>query len=179
MSEAEVEDEQPEEVEEVAEQAEQQADGDQPSMSTEEMADLDAIAEEVEADTAPDPDGGEAESSTNDDASEDPDTEESSGGSIDTSGDGSNNWGDMYVGTLTTVSNALIEEHGLEDADPIDESLARDLHLDEYFDEWMSQRGKADMPPEQGVLIGSTMFLVAVIGTKTDIPSQLLDEVDF
>ena len=163
------------EVEEVEEQAAEQADGDQPDMTAEEMADLDAIAEEVEQETAPDQGEEEVEAAVEDtDAT---DGADSGADTLDTGGE--HGWGDMYVGTLTTVSNAIIEEHGVEGAEPVEEELARQLHLDEYFDEWMASRGKADMPPEQGVLIGTTMFLVAVIGTKTDIPQQIASEADF
>lgn len=154
-------------------QSVEQADDEKPEMDQEEMADLDGLAEEIEQDTKPDTTGEAAESGADDPEPTGEDPEESVGTSEDHS------WGDMYVGTLTTVSNAVIDEHGLDDADQIEEQLARDLHLDEYFDEWMEKRGKADMPPEQGVLIGSTMFLVAVIGTKTDIPSKVLNEADF
>lgn len=140
-----------------------------PEIDDEEMADadLDALAEEVEAETAPDADEEESEG----DGDEDELEPAAPGGSNDS-------WGDMYVGTLVSVSNAIIDEFGTEDAEQVEEELARQLHLDEYFDEWMSQRGKPDMPPEQAILIGTTMFLVVVIGTKTDLVSQLLEEAD-
>lgn len=167
MSDAEAEVEQPD-AEEAAGDSE-----DQPTMDTGDFADadLDAIAEEVEAEAG----------------AESPDTEEDAeeiegDGDADQDADAmpsGESWGDMYVGTLTTVSNALIEEYGTEDAEQIEEELARQLHLNEYFDEFMQQRGKSDMPPEQALLIGTTMFLVVVVGTKTELPSKLLEEADF
>lgn len=176
MSEAAAEEvEESEDVEEeVEEQAEQQADDDQPAMDGEDFADLDAIAEEVESETAPETDALDtADGEENEEVEED-----TSGDSSAASTDAGGSWGDMYVGTLTTVSNALIEEHGKPGAEEIDEDLARQLHLDEYFSEWMEQRGKADMDPAQGVMFGTTMFLVAVVGTKTDLPAQMLEEAD-
>jgi hypothetical protein len=155
-----------------------QGDEDLPEIEDDEFADadLDALAEEVEAEAgAPGDDAQEDDDTTEETA----DTTESADGETALGSTGSDGWGDMYVGTLTTVSNALIEEHGKPDADPVEEDLARQLHLDEHFDEWMAQRGKSEMPPEQAMLIGTTMFLVAVIGTKTEIPSKLLEEADF
>jgi len=130
-------------------------------------ADLDAIADEVEAEAGADLD--DSDDSTEEDVEEATDEPDTSGES----------WGDMYVGTLTTVSNAIIEEHGTEDAETVEEDLARQLHLDEHFDEWMASRGKSEMPPEQALLIGTTMFMVVVVGTKTDLASTALAEADF
>jgi hypothetical protein len=154
-----------------SEDVEEQSDEEQPEIADEEMADLDEIAEEVEAETAPDTEDAEDDNETSDD--------EDSGDSLEEFDRPDSSWGDMYVGTLTTVSNAIIEEHGKSGAEEVDEDLARQLHLDEYFDEWMQERGKAEMDPAQGVMFGTTMFLVAVIGTKTDLPAQLLEEADF
>ncbi len=155
-----------------------QGDEDLPEIEDAEFADadLDALAEEVEAEAGA---ASEAAEEADDSEEETADTTESAGAATALDASGSDGWGDMYVGTLTTVSNALIEEHGKPGADPVEEDLARQLHLDEHFDEWMAQRGKSEMPPEQAMLIGTTMFLVAVIGTKTEIPQKLLEEADF
>lgn len=144
-------------------------DDDLPEMDESEFADadLDAIADEVEAEAG-------AETEEPDGATEE-DVEEAVEEADVSDGE---SWGDMYVGTLTTVSNAIIDEHGTDDAETVDEDLARQLHLDEYFDEWMQSRGKADMPPEQALLIGTTMFMVVVVGTKTDLASKALQEAD-
>lgn len=139
----------------------------QPEIEDDEMADvpddLDALAEEVEQETRPDD-----VDALGDEATE-PAPEESISGS--------DSWGDMYVGTLTSVSNAIIEQHGTEGAEPIEEDLARQLHLDEHFDRFMADRDRSEMPPEQAILIGTTMFLVVVIGTRTDLVSEALEEV--
>lgn len=159
-------------VEEVAEQSEEVTDGDQPSMDAEEIADADieALAAEIEEDTAPEPDTTESEDTETASAESSENTAESTDG---------DSYGDMYVGTLTGVSNLLIEEHGKPDAEPIDEAMARQLDLGEHVDDWMAKRGKSDMPPEQAVLISTTLFLVAVLGSKTELPTKLLEEADF
>ncbi|WP_231184727.1 hypothetical protein [Haladaptatus sp. DYF46] len=151
----------------------------QPEIEAEEFVELGDLADAVEEDAGRD--------ATTDDDQDDTDTKYSEppngGPAIEEPGDvapssDGDTWGDMYVGTLTTVSNALIEEYG-DDADTIDESLARQQHLDEYFNDWMASRGKReDMPPEQALILGTAMFLVTVVGTKTDLPAKLLAEVD-
>jgi hypothetical protein len=146
-------------------------DEDLPEIDEEEFADaadLDALADEVEEEA------GAADTNVDEDDQEDVDD---AGDDLDSAAS-SESWGDMYVGTLTTVSNALIEEHGTQDAETIEEDLARQLHLDQHFDDWMETRGKSEMPPEQALLLGTTMFLVTVIGTKTELPSKLLEEAD-
>lgn len=138
----------------------------QPEVEESEMADVDfdALADEVEEEAGADGEESDVEA---DDAESDPEVMEPSGES----------WGDMYVGTLTTLSNAVIDEYGDEDEDHVDEDLARQLHMDEYFDEFMAKRGKSDMPPEQALLLSTTMFLAVVVGTKTDLLSEALGEV--
>lgn len=153
--------------------ADQAAGGsDLPEMTEEDFADVDVdvsdLSDEVEAEAGAEAagagTGGETE--TDEDGEE---TVDSPSGET---------WGDMYVGTLCLVSNAIIEEHGTEDAEPVEEGLARQLHLDAYFNEFMESRGKSDMPPEQALLIGTTMFLVVVVGSKTDIPEKIMEEAE-
>jgi len=86
------------------------------------------------------------------------------------------NWGDLYVGTVTTGLNAVIDEYGDENADHIDESLARDLHLDEYVNDWMAEQGKAEMDPAQGMLIATAALCMTVLVSRTDLPSKALNK---
>lgn len=148
----------------------EQDDDELPEMEPDEFADvdLDELADEVESESGTTADQDESADQDQDDSVEQDDD------ALDL--DAGESWGDMYVGTLTTVSNLIIEEHGVEDAEPVDEQIARQLHLDEHFDEWMAERGKSEMPPEQAILIGTTMFLIVTVGTKTDLPSQLMQE---
>jgi len=89
---------------------------------------------------------------------------------------GTTDWGDLYVGTVTTGLNAVIDEYGDEDADHIDESLARDLHLDEYVNDWMAEQGKAEMDPAQGMLVATAALCMTVLVSRTDLPSRALNK---
>jgi hypothetical protein len=171
--------EEPEPEEEPDETTEEDAE-EQPEIEDEEFADvdLDAIAEEVEDESGADSDESDEEASEETESDE---TESDEADSDDSTPTGTgDSWGDMYVGTLTTLSNAAIDEHGKPGAEKIDESLARQLHLGEYMDEWMAKHGKReDMPPEQALMLSTAMFLTVVVGTKTELPSQLMSEFDF
>jgi hypothetical protein len=129
---------------------------DQPSIGDGERADVDSELVSLAADV-------EAEAGASSDDEDDESDEEESGGLAKPTEEGSPNWGDLYVGTVTTGLNAVIDEYGEEDAEHIDESLARDLHLDEYVDEWMNQQGKAEMDPAQGMLLGSRLARLDVL----------------
>jgi hypothetical protein len=65
----------------------------------------------------------------------------------------------------------------LDGAEPLGERMARDLHLDEAFEEVMEKRGRADMPPEQELLMGTLILAGTVVLSKTDLPAQALSEV--
>lgn len=153
------------------ETSEEDAD-EQPAIEEDEFADvdLDAIAEQAEEEAGADSEDDEVEEESSDESGEETESVRAPTG---------DSWGDMYVGTLTTVSNAVIDEHGKDGAEEIDESLARQLHMDEYMDDWMAKHGKReDMPPEQALMLSTAMFLAVVVGTKTDLPNQLLEEVN-
>lgn len=160
------------EAEEEPEDLEENADEEQPEIEDEEMAeiDFDDIADEIEEEA-----GADSDDVDDDDASDDV---QDDGADLPSPDDGET-WGDMYVGTLTTLSNALIEEHGLEGAEKIDEDMARQLDLDQHLNEWLEQQGMGeDMPPGQALAVTTTAFLVMVAATKTDLPNQLIDELD-
>jgi len=147
----------------------------QPEIDQNEMADLSELADEVEDESGSGADDREVDENdgTDDDVDGDLATPDDPNAT-----NGGETWGDLYVGTLTTVSNALIEEYG-EETDKIEEDLARQQHLDEFFNDWMESRGKReDMPPEQALMLSTSIFLVTVLGTKTDLISQLLAEAD-
>lgn len=149
----------------------------QPDINEDEVADIGDIADDVEAESGADADDDE-DNDEQESETADVDQQDSDDLPAPSDSDG-DSWGDLYVGTLTTSANVLIEEYG-DEGETIDEDLARQQHLDEYFNDWMESRGKReDMPPEQALLISTAMFLVTVLGTKTDLFSQLLSEADF
>jgi len=165
-------DDQQDRPEEQGEPAENE-ENDQPEIEEEEFADLGDIADDVEAESGADADDSDDNQEDSvDDVDQEADDLPAPGESD------AETWGDLYVGTLTTTANVLIEEYG-DESETIDEDLARQQHLDEYFNDWMESRGKReDMPPEQALLLSTAMFTVTVLGTKTDLFSQLLSEAD-
>jgi hypothetical protein len=138
----------------------------QPEIDSEEMADLSAVADEIE-DVA----GAGGDDQDDDVVDEDQDDVD------ELEPDRSRGWGDMYVSSLTTGLNAVIEERGKPDAEPVDEQMARDLHLDEAFDEWMAQRGRSEMDPGQEVLLGTLILASSTLATKTDIVGEIAADI--
>jgi hypothetical protein len=143
---------------------------DQPAIEDDEMADLDAVedlADEVEEEA-----GAEGE-----DEDQDTDTGDSGDTTADPLGGagGGDSWGDLYVQSLTGVSNALIEEYGKAGADPISEDVPRSLALDEYAERTAEKFGaREDIPPEKALALNTTLFVFVVIAAKTDIPQDAL-----
>jgi hypothetical protein len=144
-----------------------------PPIEDEEFADLSAVADEIEESAGA---GAEDESDDVDDQEDGADQEASSEDHTRGSPHG-RGWGDMYVASVTSGLNAVIDEHGKDGAEPLDEQMARDLHLDEAFEEVMEKRGRADMPPEQELLMGTLILAGRVVLSKTDLPAQALSEV--
>jgi hypothetical protein len=142
-----------------------------PPIEDEEFADLSAVADEIEESAGA---GAEDESDDVDDQENGADQEVSEDHTRGRPGRG---WGDMYVASVTSGLNAVIDEHGKDGAEPLDEQMARDLHLDEAFEEVMEKRGRADMPPEQELLMGTLILAGTVVLSKTDLPAQALSEV--
>ncbi|AXG09487.1 hypothetical protein [Haloplanus rubicundus] len=144
-----------------------------PPIEDEEFADLSAVADEIE----------ESAGAGSEDDEEDVDDQEDSADQKASSEDHTRGsprgrgWGDMYVASVTSGLNAVIDEHGKDGSEPLDEQMARDLHLDEAFEEVMEKRGRADMPPEQELLMGTLILAGTVVLSKTDLPAQALSEV--
>ncbi|AXG11631.1 hypothetical protein [Haloplanus rubicundus] len=144
-----------------------------PPIEDEEFADLSAVADEIEESAgAGSEDDEEDVDDQEDSAEQEASSEDHTRGSPRGRG-----WGDMYVASVTSGLNAVIDEHGKDGAEPLDEQMARDLHLDEAFEEVMEKRGRADMPPEQELLMGTLILAGTVVLSKTDLPAQALSEV--
>lgn len=150
-----------------------------PDVTDEETADLSAVADQIHDEATEDDETG-AET-PDEETGESPDTD--SGGDSGDEGGGSGGsssreWGDMYVTGLTHGLNAIIDRHGKPDAEPISEDMARDVHLDEAFTEWMEEQDRAEMEPGQEVAFGTAMLAATVLLTRTDLPNQVLAEVE-
>ncbi|MFC7193723.1 hypothetical protein ACFQL4_02230 [Halosimplex aquaticum] len=95
------------------------------------------------------------------------------GGSTSTPSNGKT-WGDMYVTGLATMTEAAKDELG--EGGEVEESLARQIGLDEHFDEWLDSQGMGeDMPPGQAVMVGTCMFLMVELGTDSEIVSKAMN----
>ena len=143
-----------------------------PPIEDEEFADLSAVADEIEESA-----GAGAEDDDEDVDDQDVGDDADQVTSEDHTRGSARGWGDMYVASVTSGLNAVIDEHGKPGADRLDEQMARDLHLDEAFEEVMAKRGRADMPPEQELLMGTLILAGTVVLSKTDLPAQALAEV--
>ncbi|MCU4926660.1 hypothetical protein OB905_11815 [Halobacteria archaeon AArc-dxtr1] len=85
---------------------------------------------------------------------------------------GGNTIGDMYVKGLVATSNAVIEKH---DGEPISDQMARDVGLDDAMNQFIRERGGVeDLPPGQAVLIGTTMFAMAVLASNPQIVTSAM-----
>lgn len=141
----------------------------QPDLDDEEMADLDAIADDiqddadVESEDADDPEDDNAESATS--------AEESSTTSSERS------WGRMYRKGVVKTSEALVDEFGDQEAEPITEADVQDFELDEAFDEFMAEKtGRPeDIPPGQWVALGTIVLVGGNLATETDVAGELLE----
>lgn len=159
-------------ADEEAANSEAEPEDDRPGIDGEETADLDAIREEVAEETAPSP-----TEDTTDDADSEADAAATESDGSDTV-ESEDTVGDFYVDTLVSTSNMLIEQHGREGADPIDGGMLRQMGVDEAVDELLAENGQPDMPPEQQVLLGTCVFGVAVLATRTTVFDQALENSD-
>jgi len=158
-----------EEQAETAETEENDDGEEQPDIAPDEQADMGELAdlaEQVEEEAGAD----------TDDEDDDSDGEEAASAPAAPTEGGAADWGDLYVGTVTTGLNAVIEEYGHDDAEKVDESLARDLHLDEYVNDWMAEQGKAEMDPAQGMVVATAALCLTVLVSRTDLPSKAMNK---
>lgn len=164
--------------------ADEQAEGDEdrPPVEDDQKAALDAVREEVAAETEPPDPADEADDADDEDDVESDSGEEAESGAENNSGqlaDGEDTAGDFYVDTLVSVSNMVIEEHGREDAEEMDGAMLRQMGVDDAVDELLANGDGPDMPPEQQVLLGTTVFGVAMLATKTTVLDDALENADF
>lgn len=162
--------------EDLSEEEESNDSEEQPALEDDEMADLDAIAEDV---AAAESENEESEDAEDDEKDEPESSEESltdSTQSTDSTSDRS--WGKMYTKGVVKLDEALIDEFGDESSAPITEADIRDLELDEAFDEWMATKtGRPeDIPPGQWVAIGTALLVGGNLLTETDVAKEALSD---
>lgn len=144
---------------------------DQPAITEEEQADVDLadLADDVEAATRPD--AGE------DDQEDVDDTGDDQGDALPApEGGPAGQWGDMYVGLCTTVTNSIIEEYGGENAERVDKDHFREVDLDYHFNETLQEMGRdTDLPPQQALLVGTMLAVGGPVVMQTDLLAELLE----
>lgn len=141
-----------------------------PEIESDEMADLSAVADEIEEAAGA---GAEDQEDETDDSDEQA-GEETAEPASPTGGVG---WGEMYVRTLDTSLSTVVRHQGgeIEGTDP--EAMARDLGLDEAVDEWAAERDMGEMDPGQQILFGSLVIAGTVLVTETDFLERVADDV--
>jgi len=127
-----------------------------------------------EPDTDPDDEDREETEDSDDSDDETPETTDSASASA--TGD---TMGDLYAQMLVQVTNAIIEQHGQPDAEPVDVEAARQADIDHHFDRLMDEMGiGSDMTPAQGVVLSSTMFVGGAVVAKTDVAKDAVGEME-
>ncbi|UXF51030.1 MAG: hypothetical protein HQRvContig05_3 [Haloquadratum phage sp.] len=170
-------------VEETAEEADPDAaehddEEEPPEIEEEDRAslpgDLAAAAENAEGtDTDEDGESG-AESDAADDTTETPADAETASAAAE--GD---TYGDLYAQTLVSVTNAAIDEHGKPDAERTDIEAARQLGIPDHANRLMEEMGIGeDMPPGQALMASSAVFVLMNVSAKTDLPAQMMGDLN-
>jgi len=138
------------------------------------------VREEVAEESAPlqDEDGDEDDQADGDTSGDDPAASavESAASDVRDEGDTA---GDFYVNSLVSVSNLVIEQHGRPGEEEIDGALLRQMNVDDAVDDLLADGDGPDLPPEQQVLLGTSVFAVAMLASKTTVFDQALENADF
>jgi len=140
--------------------------------------------EQPDADALPSPQGL-PEPDTNDDSDDEiEDSDESGEETSETTESASSRasddtMGDIYAQFLVQITNAIIEEHGQPDADPVDIEAARQADIDHHFDRLMDEMGiGSDVTPAQGVILSTTTFMGSAMVAKTDVAKDAVGELE-
>lgn len=136
-----------------------------PPVDDDATVDLDAV--DAAIDDATDEDGDEAVEA-DDETDAEPEPTEELGGKT---------FGDHYVNGLCAVSNAVIDKYSDESGEGVDESMARQLELDDAMDEWIRSKGLSEeMAPGQQLIVCTLMFLVAAVASNPAVVDNLASE---
>jgi len=133
----------------------------------------------------PDPEEIEAEAGADADAEDGDDSEpsnssDSSSSETETATDRATDdtMGDLYAKMVVNLTNAMIDQHGKDGAEPVDVEAARQADLDHHFNRLMDSMGMGrDLPPGQAVVLSTAMFAGGNIAAKTDVPAQMAGEL--
>jgi len=132
----------------------------QPELDDDEMADISAVAQEIEEETGDD----------TDDQDETEDVDDQDGADLDSPGSSSitdgdrTTPGDIYCNGLGMLAAVGRTQYGTADADDrsdlVEEygDIARDLEIDQYVDELLEERGGVDELSPAQALMATTMM---------------------
>lgn len=160
--------------------ADAQADG--PDLDGDDYADVpEEMAAAVAEDTTPDDGDGDASADDGGAAAADADDADAGEGAQDpadalTSG---TRVGDVYCNALGMTATLARDRRGsgVDDRErQVDEyaDMARQLDLDDFVNEWAEAHGGADeLTPGQGILLGTTMFALAVVIEDPQLADEL------
>jgi len=175
-------------VEETADDADPDAaehDGEEepPDIPEEKQADLpDDLAAAAEETAAADAEGDDDAEDDGDTADDTADAESGDSGAsqstASTRAEG-DTYGDLYAQTLVSVTNAAIEEHGKPDAEKTDVEAARQLGIPDHANRLMEEMGIGEeMPPGQALMASSAVFVLMNVSAKTDLPAQMMGDLN-
>lgn len=165
--------------EEPAPDADDDGGGDQPDLDGDDYVEVpDEVAEEIAAETTADDeeqdDDSEAEQTDDDSADSEGGTDPlTSGTSV----------GDVYCNALGMGATLARDSRGsgVDDRErQVDEyaDMARQLDLDDFVNEWVEAHGGTEeMSPGQGIMVGTTMFAMAVLVEDPALAEDLGGEV--
>ena len=167
---------------EPTEQEEEPADDEQPDIADDEMADFDAVADEIEEQAGASADEGDDEGTDKqndnpDDSAEEPDMSMSAPSEADIS------IGDVYcngLGMMAAVGRSRYGEPDRDRSAMVDEygDLARDLQIDEYLDKWMAEHGGMDeLGPGQALVVSTLLFGGMVMMDDPEMAGNIAGEV--
>lgn len=144
-----------------------------PEIDDDERADvdLDALSDEIEGVDSDDEESTESDESA-------PETDASPAGMPDAR----TSIGDVYCGGLGVAAGVLVarydEEQDRKDVSAEYEAMARDMYLDQFLNEWLREKGRPeDLPPGQAVVVGTVMFLAAVMVTNPAVGEGLMGDL--
>lgn len=142
-----------------------------PEIDEEERADvdLDALSDEIEA--------PEEDEEIEEEPSED--VAEAADDLADLEG---KNVGDVYCGGLGVAASLLVvrydDSRDRKEISTEYESLAREMYLDQFVNEWVREKGHPeDLPPGPAVVVGTVMFLAAVAVTNPAVGEGLMEDL--
>ena len=158
--------------------AEHDGEEEPPAIPDEDQADLpDDLAAAAEAEAGP---GADPEEDTDEDTDADTDGEESDESTATSAANATDDtYGDLYAQTLVSVTNAAIEEHGKPGAEKTDLEAARQLNIPDHANRLVEELGIGqEMPPGQALMASSAVFVLMNVSAKTDLPSQIMGDLN-